>query len=103
MCYNIFMNHIAHQLELNLPVSFIQEGGKVVAYTPALDISTVGKDEAEAKQRFDEIVAIFFKDLIENNTVDAVLSDLGWHKGPVAWNPPLISQQSVNVSVPAIA
>jgi hypothetical protein len=97
------MNQIAHHLELNLPVSFIQEGGKVVAYTPALDISTSGKDEAEAKRRFGEIVAIFFKDLIENGTVDAVLSDLGWHKGKVAWNPPVISQDLISVRVPAVA
>ena len=97
------MNQIAHHLELNLPVSFIQEGKKVVAYTPALDISTSGKNEAEAKQRFSEIVAIFFKDLIENGTVDAVLSELGWQKGQVAWNPPVISQRSVSVRVPAVA
>jgi len=97
------MKQIARQLELNLPVSFIQEEGKVVAYTPALDISTSGKDEGEAKQRFGELVTIFFEDLIENNTVDAVLSDLGWHKGQMAWNPPRISQQSVNVRVPVTA
>jgi len=97
------MNPTAHQLELNLPVSFIQEGGKTIAYTPALDISTVGKDEVEAKQRFSELVAIFFKDLIENETVDAVLSDLGWRKGVMAWNPPKISHGSVNVRVPAVA
>ncbi|MBI5405764.1 hypothetical protein HY972_01890 [Candidatus Kaiserbacteria bacterium] len=97
------MDQIAHQLELNLPVSFIQEGERVVVYTPALDIPTTGKDEAEAKQRFGELVAIFFKDIIENNTVDAVLSDLGWHKGQIAWDPPMISQQSVNVRVPVTA
>lgn len=94
------MKQIARQLELNLPVSFIEEDGKVVAYTPALDISTAGKDESEAKQRFGELVAIFFKDLIENNTVDEVLTELGWHKGHLAWNPPRISQESVNVRVP---
>lgn len=97
------MNQIEHRLESNLPVSFIQEDGQVVAYTPALDISTSGKNEAEAKQRFGELTAIFFKDLIENGTVDAVLSDLGWHKGQTAWNPPIISQESVRVRVPAIA
>lgn len=97
------MKQIVHQLELNLPVSFIQEDGKVVAYTPALDISTVGKDEAEAKQHFGELVNIFFKDLVENNTFDAVLTELGWHKGQVAWNPPVISQQSVNIRVPVTA
>jgi len=93
----------AHQIEFNLPVSFITEGGKVVAYTPALDISTSGKDESEAKRRFGELVNIFFKDLVENNTVDAVLTELGWRKGQVAWDPPMISQQSVNVRVPVAA
>jgi hypothetical protein len=96
------MNQATHRLELNLPVSFIQEGKKVVAYTPALDLSTSGESEDEAKRRFSEIVAIFFKDLIENGTVDAVLSDLGWHKGREAWSPPAISQDSVRVRVPAV-
>ncbi|MGB4076633.1 MAG: hypothetical protein WBK28_02940 [Minisyncoccia bacterium] len=86
------MEHKMHNLEVNLPVAFIQEGEQVVAYTPALDISTSGKDEAEAKVRFNELVNIFFADLIENGTVDEVLSDLGWHKGQLAWTPPRISQ-----------
>ena len=90
-------------LELNLPVSFITEGDQIVAYTPALDISTSGKDEAEAKERFNELVSIFFKDLIENNTVDAVLSELGWKKVAEHWAPPIVSQQSLSVRVPAFA
>jgi hypothetical protein len=97
------MQQTTHQIEFNLPVSFITEGEQVVAYTPALDISTSGKNEAEAKLRFAELVNIFFKDLVENNTVDAVLTDLGWHKGKIAWNPPAISQESVNVRVPVMA
>jgi len=97
------MEPIARQLEVNIPVSFIEEDGKVVAYTPALDISTAGKDEAEAKIRFGELITIFFKDLIENETVDEVLSELGWHKEESMWNPPRISQSSMNVQVPVVA
>lgn len=89
--------------QVNLPVTFIAEGGHVVAYTPALDISTSGKDEAEAKTRFGELVRIFFADLIENNTVEAVLSELGWRKVEQAWRPPAVSQQSVSVEIPAFA
>jgi hypothetical protein len=89
--------------ELSLPVSFITEGDQIVAYTPALDISTSGKDEAEAKERFGELVTVFFKDLAENNTVDQVLSELGWRKVAKQWRPPVISQQSLNVRVPAFA
>lgn len=92
-----------HQIEVNLPVSLITEGNKIVAYTPALDISTVGKDEIEAKTRFAELVNIFFADLVENNTVEAVLTDLGWIKEEQKWNPPVISQESINVRIPAFA
>ncbi len=90
-----------HHIDVNLPVAFIKEGDQVVAYTPALDISTSGKNEAEAKERFGELVRMFFADLVENNTIDAVLSELGWHKHEKQWNPPVVSQQSVNVRVPA--
>ncbi|HUY62681.1 MAG TPA: hypothetical protein VMV50_02740 [Candidatus Paceibacterota bacterium] len=95
--------HNAASVEVNLPVAFIREGGKVVAYTPALDISTVGKDENEAKQMFGEIVNIFLADLVENDTVDSVLTSLGWIKNESRWNPPVISQESINVKVPAFA
>lgn len=87
----------------NLPVSLIQEGEQVVAYTPALDISTSGKDEAEARKRFGELVNIFFRDLLENGTLEEMLLELGWHKSKATWNPPVISQGSVNVRVPAFA
>jgi hypothetical protein len=91
------------QIDVNLPVAFIREGDHVVAYTPALDISTSGKDEAQAKERFAELVRIFFADLVENNTVDAVLTELGWHREAKQWTPPAISQESVRVEVPAFA
>ncbi len=94
--------HQTSQIEVNLPVTFINEGQQVVAYTPALDISTSGKDEDEAKEHFSELVNIFFKDLVESNTVDAVLSDLGWRKIEQQWSPPIVSQQSINVRVPAL-
>ena len=35
---------------IELPVTFMHEGDSVVAYTPALDLSTAGKDIAEAKK-----------------------------------------------------
>jgi predicted RNase H-like HicB family nuclease len=93
----------SNQIELNLAVNFIAEGDQVIAYTPALDISTVGKDEKEAKERFSELVRMFINDLVENNTVDVVLSELGWKKTNEQWSPPTITQQSINVEVPVFA
>jgi hypothetical protein len=89
------------QINFNLPVSLIKEGTQVIAYTPALDISTVGKDEEQAKERFYELVNIFFADLAENRSIDQVLPELGWVKIAESWNPPEVSNESISVSVPA--
>lgn len=81
-------------LEVNLPVSFLKEGNKYVAYTPALDLSTCGNSYQQAKKRFAEVVDIFFAELIDNGTLEEVLSGLGWKKTQATWNPPvLISQE----------
>lgn len=91
-------------LEFNLPVSFIREGKRVVAYTPALDLSTSGKNYTEARKRFSEIVNIFFEELIKNDTLEEVLKDLGWKRVQAKWSPPtVISQESQTVRVPVKA
>lgn len=103
MIYWRGMDKDTAQFKFTLPVVFIREGAQVVAYTPALDISTSGKDEAEAKAHFAELVNIFFKDLVENRTLDTVLTELGWSRENRRWTPPAMSQESVNVEVPAFA
>ncbi len=88
----------------NLRVDFIKQGKKFVAYSPALDLSTSGKNLSEAQKRFREIVDIFFQELVENGTVEDVLTDLGWRKVEKKWNPPqVVSRKSFNVSVPVAA
>ncbi len=89
-------------LNFKLPVSILREGKKYVAYTPVLDLSTSGKSYEEVKRRFDEIVNIFFEELIKKGTLDEVLRDLGWKRVQAKWNPPvLISQELQMVQVPA--
>lgn len=89
-------------LEFKLPVSILREGKKYVAYTPALDLSTSGKNYEEAKKRFSEIVNIFFAELIKKGTLEEVLRDLGWKHVQAKWTPPvIISQESQTVRVPA--
>ena len=89
-------------LEFKLPVSFLREGKKYVAYTPALDLSTSGRTYEEAKRRFREIVSIFFEELIKKGTLDEVLRDLGWKRIQAEWSPPvIISQELQSVRVPA--
>ncbi|MFA5877368.1 MAG: hypothetical protein WC880_03310 [Candidatus Paceibacterota bacterium] len=93
------------ELAVSLPVAFIEEGTTVIAYTPSLDLSTCGQNKTEAKKMFEEAVQIFFDDLVESNTVDEVLSGLGWKKDlkQASWVPPVVSQESIGVKVPALA
>jgi predicted RNase H-like HicB family nuclease len=87
-------------LEVNLPVSILKEGKRFIAYTPALDLSTSGKSYKEVRARFNEIVEIFFEEIISKGTVDEVLTNLGWEKVRAKWIPPVvISQESQSVRI----
>ena len=93
---------------LNLTVNFIKEQKQVIAYSPALDISTVGKSEERAKKRFEEMVHIFFKDIADRNVLSEVLTELGWTKTAPEnksikpqWVPPEIT--SVDLQIPVMA
>jgi len=88
--------------EFKLSVSFLREGRKYIAYSPALDLSTSGKSYNEAKKRFEEIVAVFFEELVQKGTLEEVLLGLGWRRFQARWNPPIvISQECQTVKVPA--
>ncbi len=83
------------KLDIQIPVSIFREGRHFVAYTPVLDLSTSGKSYDHVKERFYEIVGIFFDELIKKGTLNEVLEGLGWTKIKKQWQPPiLISQES---------
>ncbi|MBU1034712.1 hypothetical protein KKF59_04470 [Patescibacteria group bacterium] len=90
------------EYQISIPVTVLQEGKRFVAYSPALDISTAGKTTKEAKKRFGELVQIFFEEVHEMGTTDAVLKNLGWVKFKREWQPPrLVSQQTNRIKIPA--
>lgn len=92
------------KLEIELPVSILREGKKFIAYTPALDLSTCGRSYEEVKRRFNEIVGIFFEELIKKGTLEDVLQELGWERKRSQWSPPMIiSQESQAIQVPVPA
>lgn len=84
----------------NLPVIILKEGDSFIAYTPALDISTVGKTFEQAQKRFNELVTIFFEELSQAGTTEEVLSDLGWTKEKKQLTPPIIvSNQTMQFNI----
>ena len=89
---------------LKLAVNFIKEGKSFVAYSPALDLSTAGKSQAEAKKRFEEAVSMFFSDIVERGVIAEVLKSLGWKNSSTnsspRWQPPQVVSKFIDVSVP---
>ncbi|OGG69412.1 hypothetical protein A3F27_03160 [Candidatus Kaiserbacteria bacterium RIFCSPHIGHO2_12_FULL_53_13] len=85
-----------------LQVQFIKQGKQVVAYSPALDISTCGKTTAQARQRFQELARIFIKEIVNAGTAEDVLSELGWvkHAKQKNWVPPAVASSNVGIRMP---
>ena len=87
------MNKLKNPANINtkIPVVFFEEGDKVIAYSPALDISTYGSSEEQARKRFNEATAIFLNEITEMGTLDQVLEECGWHKAKISksWSPPV--------------
>jgi len=88
-------------VKYNLSVSIIKEGDKYVVYSSALDLSTCGKNIAEAKKSFTEASQLFFEEIIADGTMKEALSDLRWKHLKKQWTPPVIvSQDTQTICVP---
>lgn len=81
---------MAH-IEAKIPVLFFEEGNKVIAYSPAFDLSSCGDTEEQARKRFAEAVAIFLDEITTMGTLGEILEECGWHKasGKHQWAPPV--------------
>jgi len=79
-----------NDIQARIPVILFEEGDKFVAYSPAIDLSSCGNTEEQARKRFVEAATIFFSELISMGTVEDVLTERGWHKLPhqQTWLPP---------------
>jgi hypothetical protein len=101
----MYMTKLNTEQEIfNLPVVITKQGKHFVAHSPALDISTSGNTEKDAKKKFVELVDIFLEEIIVAGTIEDVLSELGWKKQQKHWNPPqVISTESIGINLPVLA
>ena len=90
-------------MKIQLTIEISKQGARYVAYAPALDLSTSGKTEKEARKRFEELVEVFFEELHEAGTLQDVLSELGWRKESKQWKPPKFRTESVGIKPPVTA
>lgn len=91
-------------LTANIPISFFKESDAYIAYCPVLDLSTSADTFEKVKKRFNEIVEIFFEELVEMGTLNEVLAGLGWTKVQSKWMPPFpLGHDLQNITVPISA
>jgi len=84
-------------VNVSLEVELIKQGDYVVSYCPALELSSFGITEDEAKQGFDGALETFLKDTHDKGSIERVLLDLGWSltKIPKAkYRPPINNVRS---------
>lgn len=88
----------------NIPVSFFKEGDAYIAYCPILDLSTSASTFEKVKERFSEVIEVFFEELVDMGTLDEVLANLGWTKIQHHWNPPFsVGHELQRVTIPLSA
>ncbi|RLD35556.1 MAG: hypothetical protein DRI73_02390 [Bacteroidetes bacterium] len=63
---------------VNLEIHFFKEGDYVVAYCPALELSSFGDDEEEAKEAFEEVLNIYMEETDNRRSLERNLLSLGW-------------------------
>ena len=83
-----------------VPFFVFKEGDKFVAYSPAIDLSTSGDTEKQARKRFAEAAKIFFDEIKRMGTIDDVLTECGWEKvmPESSWSPPTYKQDFVQIA-----
>ena len=93
------MKKFAH---IKLTVSVLKQDSRYVAYAPALDLSSSGKTEKQAKTRFVQAAMLFIEELDKAGTINEVFKELGWKREQKQWAPPtVISQEAIGLRVPA--
>ena len=75
-------------LSVGVDVLLLKEGKYVVAYAPALELSSYGRNEQTARKAFDEAVSIFLEETERKGTLERVLLKLGWTLSRNRYEPP---------------
>ena len=98
------MNHF----NVKLQVVMMKEQDTFIAFCPALDLSSCGSTEEEAKKMFVDAAHEFFTFCLEKGTLEEVLQDYGWQKFDVprpnaieGWVPPHILSGAREITVAA--
>lgn len=93
-------------ISLQLDVLFIKEDDYIVAYCPALELSSYGKSESEAKAAFEVDIKIFIEETSKNGTLEKYLLKHGWTLQQIPefdYQPPRIPLSITNKAINVIS
>ena len=101
-----FIEKTPNTITIGLHIKIIEEYGYFVAYCPALELSSYGKDLETAKKRFEEEIAIFLTETERKGTLEKYLLKMGWtlrNKPVPQYTPPEINIEEHNSFTEEIA
>ncbi len=81
-------------VKVDIAYAVFKEGKYFVVYCPALELSSYGKTEKDAKAAFLENLKIFLNETYKKGTLEKCLLQLGWQlqqKPKPVYTPPTIS------------
>ncbi len=90
------------EIKAKVPLLVFEEGDKYIAYSPALDISSCGDTQEDARNKFGEAVDIFLSEIRRMGTFDEVMEECGWRKlsEGKGWIPPVYTTTEESISLP---
>jgi hypothetical protein len=81
------------KIQISVPVFFIQEGEYITAFCPHLQISGYGKNLDDAMVSFDQCMEMFLEEAMERDTLEDMLTKLGWTPVQNVFSPPEVPFQ----------
>ena len=73
-----FIKKTPNTIIVGLHVKLVEEQGYFIAYCPALELSSYGKNVEIAKKRFEEEIAIFLTETERKGSLEKYLLKMGW-------------------------
>lgn len=93
-------------IKLQLDVLIIKEEDYIVAYCPALELSSYGKSQSEAKAAFEIEIKIFIDETSKNGNLEKYLLKQGWTLQQIPeldYQPPRIPLSLTNKAINVIS
>jgi len=87
-----------NSIKVEISILLLKENGNFVAYCPALEISSYGDTEHEAKEAFGEALEIFLEETTHKGTLEKELLKRGWilqQTPKVNYHPPRIPEKKL--------